>query len=113
MTREVEIRDKKTGQVLRETYTQIVPTFFGSLNLSAADVIKLVGAILTIAVFFVNGQNDKKLMQENLSAMQVTVSRLADFKDNSDGWNTQVYGTRFRNGEPVDNNFKVKNGGNL
>ncbi len=111
MPRKVKICDAETGEELRETYTRMEPLLFGVL--SPSDVLKVASALIAFIVFFVNGQNDKKLMQENLTAMQVSVSRLTDFKENSDGWNTQVYGTRFKNGEPVDANFTLKNKGNV
>lgn len=113
MVREVEIRDKKTGQILRETYTQNTHTFFGPLNISASDIIKIAGLIIMIIIFFINGQNDKKIMQQSLDELKATTSRLIDFKENSDGWDSQVFGTRFRNGEPIDTNFKVHNQGKL
>lgn len=112
-TREVEIRDKETGQVLRETYVPDSIKLFGIFELTPKDLLTYGGIIVAVITFFINGQNDKKLMQANLSEMKVTTSRLVDFRDNSDSWNAQVYGTRFRNGEPVDTNFKINNKGNV
>lgn len=111
--REIEIRDKRTGQVLRETYTPDSIRLFGVLELTPKDLLSYVGLVITIIIFFVNGQNDKKIMQQNLAEMKVTTSRLVDFRDNSDAWDSQVYGTRFRNGEPVDSNFKMNNRGTI
>lgn len=105
MTRKVKIIDAVTGEELRETYTSNVPTLFGALKLTPADIIKFGSALIMIIIFFVNGQNDKKIMQENLLELKATTRRLVDFKENSDGWDSQVYGTRFRDGQPVDNTF--------
>lgn len=113
MVREVEIRDKKTGQILRETYTQNTHTFFGSLNMTASDIIKISGVFITVIIFFINSQHDKKVMQQTLDELKITTSRLVDFKENSDGWDSQVFGTRFRNGEPIDTNFKIHNQGKI
>ncbi len=107
MVRKVKIIDAESGEQLRETYTPATPMLFGFLTPS--DVLKFGSAAVMIVVFFVNGQNDKKIMQENLTAMQISVSRLTDFKENSDAWDSQVFGTRFRNGEPIDSNFKLPN----
>ncbi len=111
MTRKVKIIDEETGQVLRETFTNSPPLLAGFF--SPADILKIATAGMAVIVFFVNGQNDKKIMQENLASLGVTVSRLTDFKENSDSFQTQVYGTRFRNGEPLDMNFKLPNKGNF
>lgn len=109
MVRKVKIIDATSGEELRETYAPATPMLFGFL--SPSDVLKFGSAAVMIVVFFVNGQNDKKMMQENLTALQTTVSRLTDFKENSDAWNSQVYNTRFRDGEPVDLNYKPKTKG--
>ncbi len=106
MVREVKIIDKKTGEVLREDYISATPTLLG---FSIPDMFKIGGAILAVVVFFVNGQNDKDFMQKTLAAQQVTLSRLTDFKENSDSWNTYAYGTRFLDGQPLDRAFKIDN----
>lgn len=111
MVRKVKVTDANTGETLREDYVPTQPLLFGFM--SPSDILKVGSATLAVVVFFVNGQNDKKLMQDNLAAMQVSVSRLTDFRDNSDRWNTTVYNTGFRNGEPIDPSFKVRNKGNL
>lgn len=105
---EIKLLVKSIIEEIRSTSTK---TFFGSLNLTPADIMKFGGAVLMIIVFFVNGQNDKKLMQESLAELKTTTSRLVDFKENSDGWNSQIYGTRFKDGQPMDVSFKAHNKG--
>lgn len=111
MVRKVKITDAITGEELREDYVRNQPLIFGFL--SPSDVLKFGSAVIMVIVFFVNGQNDKKMMQDNLSELKITTSRLVDFKENSDGFNSQVYNTRFRNGEPIDQNFKIPNRGSM
>ncbi len=111
MVRKVKIIDATTGEQLREEYSPVQKLLFGFL--SPTDFLKLGGAIVAVIVFFINGQNDKRLMQSNLTAMQITVSRLTDFRDNSDNFNTLAYNTKFKNGEPVDQSFKVNNRGSV
>lgn len=107
MVRKVKITDADTGEALRETYAPAIPMFFGFLT--ASDLLKVISAMVAFIIFFVNGQNDKKLMQDNLTAMQISVTRLTDFRDNSDAFNTLVYGTKIKDGQPVDPSFKVTN----
>lgn len=105
MVREVDIFDRKTGEKLREDYVPVGFTIFGC---SIPDLIKIGGALLAIVVFFVNGQADKKNMQEAITTNAHNISRLIDFKDNTDSWNTYAYGTRFVDGQPLDKTYRVE-----
>lgn len=110
-TRPVKITDAETGKLLRETYIPDEKLIFGLLSIS--DCFKIGSFIIAALIFFINGEIRQKAVEANQMAMQETLSRLVDFKENSDSWNSQVYGTRFRNGEPIDVNFKVLNNGNF
>ena len=103
MTRKVIITDADSGKQLRETYVHDEPKFFG---MGIRDVVW--GILLTVAIitFFTNSDANQK-------TMQATLNRLVDFRDNSDSWNTYAFGTRFKDGQPLDRNFIVKNYGNV
>lgn len=101
MVRKVEIKDAETGKILREAYVQEENKIFG---FSVSDFIKGGFLIVSISVFLINSDTNQK-------AMLKTVDRLVTFRDNVDSFQTTVYGTRFRDGEPVDSNFKIPNKG--
>lgn len=111
MTRKVKVLDATTNELLREDYVPNDKVIFGFLNVS--DAFKIGSCLVAAVVFFVNGEIRQKAVEENQVAMRETLSRLVDFKENSDSWNTQVYGTRFKDGEPVDSNFRMNNKGNV
>lgn len=103
MTRKIKIIDVESGKELRETYTDSDPKFFG---MGIRDVVWGIALSAVITTFFMNSDANQK-------TLLLTVNRLADFRDNSDSFQTQVYGTRFRNGEPIDSNFRLPNRGNI
>lgn len=103
MTRKVKIIDAETGRELRETYTQEEIKIFG---FSFPDVVKGIGLAITVGIFLINSDAVQK-------KQQVTLDRLVDFRDNSDSFQTTVYGVRFKNGEPIDPNYKINNHGNI
>lgn len=112
--RQIKVIDAKTGQTLREDYIPAASNdkvIFGLLTVS--DAFKIGSFLVAAVIFFVNGEIRQKAVEENQKNMTETLSRLVDFKENSDAWNSQVFGTRFRNGEPIDNHFKTKNNGNV
>lgn len=98
MTRKVKIMDAETGRVLRETYVEEPSKVLGMFT--PADIAKGASFLVVAAIFLINLDNAQK-------SNQATLARLVDFRDNSDSFQTTVYGTRFRNGEPIDANFKV------
>lgn len=83
---------------------------FGMLTVS--DAIKIGSCIFFAVIFVVKDNFEKKQMQESQALMSESLKRLVDFTENSDGWNSVYFGTRFRGGVPIDTNFKVGNQGN-
>lgn len=111
MTRKVKIIDAETGQQLRETYTSEPRLIFGWLTIQ--DAFKAASFLVAATIFFINGEIRIRGIQETQGAMTITLSRMVDFRDNADSFNTLVYKTKFKNGEPVDQNFKIPNNGNV
>lgn len=101
MVRKVKVIDAETKEELRESYYKEEMKFFG---FSIPQIFQGIFMIVTMSVFLINSDANQK-------AIQLTVSRLTDFRDNSDNFNTLVYKTKFKNGEPADPSFKIPNHG--
>lgn len=103
MVRKVRVIDAVTNEELREAYYK---EEFKFLGFSIPQIFQGLFMIVTMAVFLINSDANQK-------ALQITVSRLTDFRDNSDATNTLIWSTKFKNGEPQDTNFKFPNRGNV
>lgn len=111
MTREIEIRDKATGKVLREAYTEQEKKFFGMFTL--ADIFK-VGSIWFALIVFVIGMDYRlKYLESDRVIVAQSMVKLTDFVRSSDNFNSSLYGVQFEGGKPINPSYRVNNRGSV
>lgn len=72
-----------------------------ALGISIADWIK--GAIYIIGVIVVMSR-----MQFQVDELVKVSTAFKEYMESADAFNSSVFGTRFRNGAPVDGSYKIK-----
>lgn len=109
MTREVKIVDKKTGEILRETYVSQERKFWGMFTL--ADIIKT-GSIWVAIIAFVLGMDYRvKYLEQDRVLVAASMVKMTEFVKSSDNFNSTMWGTQFDNGKPINPSYRANNKG--
>lgn len=104
-SRKVKVIDTATGQVLREGAVRASetgpqkPLLFGWLE--GADILKVGAIVVGAIVFIVNSDNRIKAVEAGQAMTGQAISKLVDFTENSDMWNSSHYGVPFQGGRPA------------
>lgn len=75
------------------------PLLFGWLE--GADILKVGMMVVGAIVFIINSDNRIKAVELSQITTTQAISKLVDFTENSDLWNSSHYGVPFQGGRPA------------